>query len=185
MEKIIKKIKWILVRRKLKKIGKNSNIGNNFVLLNPKNIEIGENFSASDNFRIRTWEKYNGKETGYNPNVKIGNNVMFNDNCFISCLNEINIGNGCLFGDNVFITDNYHGDTNKDEIEVPPLKRKLVTKGKVKIGNNVWCGRNVSILSGITIGNNVIIGANAVVTHNFEDNVVIGGVPAKVIKKIN
>lgn len=185
MKRVLKKIKWIFEKKKLKKIGKNVHIGKNYVLLNPTNIEIGENFSASDNFRIRTWEKYNNKDTGFKPLVKIGDNVTFNDNCFISCLNEINIGNGCLFGDNVFITDNYHGDTSKDILDIPPLERGLVTKGKTIIGNNVWCGRNVSILSGISIGNNVIIGANAVVTHDFEDNVVIAGVPAKIIKKIN
>lgn len=179
------KLKWIIERKKLKKIGKNSYIGKKYILLEPQNIEIGDNFYASDNFRIRTWEMYNGKKTGFEPKVKIGNNVSFNDNCFISCLSEIDIGDGCLFGDNVFITDNYHGSSTKEVMNVQPLKRDLVTKGKTVIGNNVWCGRNVSILSGITLGNNVIIGANAVVTHSFEDNVIVAGVPAKIIKKID
>ena len=53
----------------------------------------------------------------------------------------------------------------------------------VKIGNNVWLGDNVSIMPGVTLGNNVIVGANAVVTHSFPDNVVVAGVPAKMIKK--
>lgn len=184
MRKVSKKIKWFFTKKKLKKIGEKAYIGENCVLLNPKNIEIGENFYASDNFKIRTWEEYNNKKTGFKPIVKIGDNVMFNDNCFISCLNEITIGDNCLFGDNVFITDNYHGGSKREILDIPPLKRDLITKGKIVIGDNVWCGRNVSILSGVSIGKNVIIGANAVVTHDFEDNVIIAGVPAKVIKVI-
>lgn len=184
MEKIFRKIKWFIDKKKLKKIGENSYIGKNYVILNLNHVEIGDNFYAADNFKIRTWEKHNNKETDFIPKVKIGDNVMFNENCYISCLDEIVIGNNCLFGDNVFITDNYHGNSKRECLEIPPIERNLETKGKTVIGKNVWCGRNVSILSGISIGNNVIIGANAVVTHSFEDNVVIGGVPAKIIKKI-
>ena len=53
--------------------------------------------------------------------------------------------------------------------------------GKVKIGNNVWLGENVSILKGVTIGDNVIIGYGAVVTKNIPSNSVAVGTPAKVI----
>ena len=45
-------------------------------------------------------------------------------------------------------------------------------------------GGNVTILPGVTIGNNVVIAAGAVVTKDIPDNCVAGGVPAKVIKKI-
>ncbi len=50
------------------------------------------------------------------------------------------------------------------------------------IGDNVYIGPGVKIYGGITIGNNVQIGANAVVNKSFPDNVVIAGVPAKIIK---
>jgi len=49
----------------------------------------------------------------------------------------------------------------------------------------VWIGSGVYIKGGITIGNNVAIGANSVVTRSFPDNVVIGGVPARIIRNIN
>ena len=53
------------------------------------------------------------------------------------------------------------------------------------IGNDVWIGGNVTILPGIRIGNNVVVAAGAVVTKDVPDNVVVGGVPARIIKEID
>lgn len=53
------------------------------------------------------------------------------------------------------------------------------------IGDNCEIGAGAKIIGGVTIGDNVVIGANAVVTKDFPDNVVIGGVPAKFIKYNN
>lgn len=57
----------------------------------------------------------------------------------------------------------------------------LPSHGKVKIGNNVWLGENVTILKGVTIGNNVIIGLGSVVTKDIPSNSVAVGIPAKVV----
>lgn len=57
----------------------------------------------------------------------------------------------------------------------------LPSHGKVKIGNNVWLGENVTILKGVTIGDNVIIGIGSVVTKDIPSNSVVAGIPAKVI----
>lgn len=53
--------------------------------------------------------------------------------------------------------------------------------GKVKIGDNVWFGRNVTICKGVNIGENCIIGINSVVTKDIPANSIAVGVPAKVI----
>lgn len=50
------------------------------------------------------------------------------------------------------------------------------------LGDNVMVCAGAKILGGITVGNNVIIGANAVVVKNVPDNVVVGGIPAKILK---
>ena len=57
----------------------------------------------------------------------------------------------------------------------------IPSHGKVKIGNNVWFGENVSVCKGVTIGDNCIIGIGAVVTKDIPANSVAAGVPAKVI----
>lgn len=54
----------------------------------------------------------------------------------------------------------------------------------VIIGDNCYIGLGVKIFGSITIGNNVIIGANAIVTKSIPDNCIVGGVPAKIIKRI-
>ena len=58
-----------------------------------------------------------------------------------------------------------------------------ISKGDVTIGNDVWIGLNVTILSGITIGDGAVIAANAVVTKNVEPYAIVGGNPAKLIRK--
>ncbi len=55
--------------------------------------------------------------------------------------------------------------------------------GEVVIGKNVLIGANVTILPGVTIGDNSIVGAGAVVTEDVPPGVMVGGVPAKFIKK--
>lgn len=56
--------------------------------------------------------------------------------------------------------------------------------GAPQIGDNVYIGPGAKIFGPIKIGNNVKVGANAVVNKSFEDNVIIAGIPAVVVKKI-
>lgn len=56
--------------------------------------------------------------------------------------------------------------------------------GVPRIGNDVWIGPGARILGEVRIGNNVIVGANAVVVRDVPDNVVVAGVPAKVIRTL-
>ena len=54
----------------------------------------------------------------------------------------------------------------------------------VNIGDDVWIGANAVVLPGVTIGRHVVVAAGAVVTCDVPDNVVVGGVPAKIIKQL-
>ncbi|MDD3107612.1 MAG: CatB-related O-acetyltransferase [Alistipes sp.] len=68
------------------------------------------------------------------------------------------------------------------------LKREEVAsawdqKGDIRIGHDVWIGYEALILSGVTIGNGAIIGTRAVVTHDVAPYTIVGGVPAREIRK--
>lgn len=145
-------------------------------------IKYGKNVLLDRGTRIEAWDNYNGRK--YFPRIIIGNNVIINPNIHIGAINEVNIGNDVLIGANVLITDHSHGKINQAELKKTPMKRNLYSKGKTIIKDNVWIGDNVVILPGVTIGKNSIIGANSVVTHNVDNNVVVAGNPAKVIKRI-
>ena len=58
-----------------------------------------------------------------------------------------------------------------------------ISKGDIVIGNDVWIGNSVTIMSGVTIGDGAIIGTNALVTKDVEPYTIVGGNPAKLIRK--
>lgn len=110
--------------------------------------------------------------------IIIGDNIATNNNVFLCAANYIEIGNDTLIGQNVTIMDHEaHG------VE-PDKRRELGEIGKVIIGKNTWIGNNVVVLKNTVIGDNTIVATGAVVAGKFPANVVIGGVPAKIIKPI-
>ncbi len=70
-----------------------------------------------------------------------------------------------------------------DEFKEQHYDYAKLTKGDVVIGNDVWIGLNSTILSGVTIGNGAIVAAGSIVTKNIEPYTIVGGNPAKPIKK--
>ena len=54
----------------------------------------------------------------------------------------------------------------------------------IHVGNQVWIGANAVVTKGVTIGDNSIVAAGAVVNRDVPANTIVGGVPAKVIRKI-
>ena len=57
-----------------------------------------------------------------------------------------------------------------------------ISKGNVKIGNDVWIGIGATILSGVNIGDGAVIGASAVITKDIPDYAIVAGNPAKVVR---
>ena len=181
--KIAKQIEWNYYKKRLANIGKNSQIGQNFSIINPDGISIGDNFRGGCDIALWSWNAVNIK--GDDCKLIIKNNVSITDRCIISAANRIEIGNGCLLGRDTFITDNSHGENiSINELNISPHERNIFSKGTVIIGDNVWTGKNVCIMPNVKIGNGAIIGANSVVTHNIPPYSVAVGSPAKVIKTI-
>lgn len=145
-------------------------------------INIGDDTVIEGNCILGCWERYG--EQHFTPTLTIGNHCDIGEYNHISACNKITIGDGVLTGRYVYIGDNAHGGFSQEEVQIPPAKRRLISKGEIVIGNNVWIGDKVTILAGVTIGNNVIIGANSVVTHDVPPNSMAIGAPAKVIKRL-
>lgn len=114
----------------------------------------------------------------HGQNIYVGSHVFANYNLTVLDINDVVIGDNVLIGPDVGIYTINH-----------PINAKTRNKGlgqafPVHIGNDVWIGGHSTIVPGVTIGSNVVIAAGAVVTKDIPDNVVAGGVPAKVIKPI-
>lgn len=67
--------------------------------------------------------------------------------------------------------------------EAEGIEEHLSTKGDVTIGNDVWIGSDAIILSGVTIGDGAVVGTGSVVTADVDPYTIVGGNPARVIKK--
>ena len=67
--------------------------------------------------------------------------------------------------------------------DLDSAKRHNMTPAPIHIGKNVWAGANATILPGVTVGDGTIIAARAVVNRDVSQNTVVGGVPAKVLKR--
>ncbi|MBR1689755.1 MAG: sugar O-acetyltransferase [Oscillibacter sp.] len=111
-------------------------------------------------------------------NIRVGDNFLANYNVTILDIGPVTIGNDVMIGPGTLITTVNHPLSPKGRREHLGIMRPIT------IGNDVWIGGNCTILPGVTIGNNVVVAAGAVVTHDVPDNVVVGGVPARVLRPI-
>ncbi len=114
--------------------------------------------------------------TDCGKNLKIGKNVFFNSGVKIQDQGGVTIEDGALIGHNVVIATLDHS--------LDPNHRGNMIPAPIHIGKNVWIGANATICKGVTIGDGAVIAAGAVVTTDVPKNSVFGGVPAKLIKKI-
>lgn len=114
----------------------------------------------------------------YGYNIYVGENFYANYDCVLLDVCEIHFGDNCMLAPGVHIYTATH--------PLNPIERISGAEyGKpISIGDNVWIGGRAVINPGVTIGNNVVIASGAVVTKDFPDNVVVGGNPAKIIKKL-
>lgn len=150
------------------------------LILGAQYFKVGTNTCFGKFLVLTAWDQYESEN--FSPKVNIGENCNFGDFLHLTCIRKIQIGNNVLTGRWVTISDNGHGETDYQNLQIAPVKRKLSCKGPVIIGDNVWIGDKATILSGVTIGEGSVIAANAVVTKDVPPFTVVAGNPAKVIK---
>ena len=145
---------------------------------------------------------YNERYLSIGEDTLIGPNVCLTagigpDQAMLTCP-VVTVGRGCIIGRGshlighwsivlgdeiqtgpyVYITDQNHGYEDPDQA----VGWQTPTEAAVSIGSGSWLGANVVILPGTTLGRNTVVAAGAVVRGTFPDHVVLGGVPAKVLR---
>lgn len=127
----------------------------------------GENVYIEPNIRV-----------DYGYNIFVGENFSANFDCVILDVCEVRFGDNCMLAPGVHVYTATH-----------PLDPTERNSGKeyakpIIFGDNVWIGGSAVINPGVSIGDNVVIASGSVVTKDVPNNVVVGGNPAKIIKKI-
>ena len=114
--------------------------------------------------------------TDFGKSIHVGKGVFINACCHFQDHGGVTLGDGCQIGHNVVFATLNHG--------LAPEERVSTRPAPIRLGKNVWVGSNATILQGVTIGDNAVVGAGAVVTKDVPANMVVGGVPARIIKSI-
>nr|WP_277603488.1 acyltransferase [Acinetobacter dispersus] len=109
----------------------------------------------------------------------MGDDVDLATGVLITTDGGVSIGDRTLVGYGTKILSSNHN--------IPKLPNRIFdsghTKAPVIIGKDAWLGANCIILPGVTIGDGAIVAAGSVVTKDVPTNVLVGGIPAKIIKE--
>lgn len=141
-------------------------------------LEMGNNIQIGRSARFLFVKEYYGGS--YEPRVIIGNNVSIGNRFSALSAAPITISDDCLIASDVLVTSENHGM----DIEASSSYATIPLDAKpVVLGNGCWIGEKVSIMPGVTLGDRCIVAANSVVTKSFPEACLIGGIPARIIKR--
>ncbi|UWX60778.1 CatB-related O-acetyltransferase [Chryseobacterium oranimense] len=152
--------------------------------INLRDAILGTGVTLNDDINLFNKPEIFGK-------VSIGKYTSINGPSTRICadVTEINIGAFCSIASNVVIQEFYHNynmvttyNINSNIIG-EPVDNEKISKGPIIIEDDVWIGSNSVILSGVKIGRGSIIGAGSIVTKDVEAYSIVGGNPAKFLRK--
>ncbi len=193
---------WMMIRGKVfslgnRQIANSIFVGKNVKVIEKKYLTIGEKTKLQDGVYIDALSR-TGVQIGKNvvigrntriectgglqsigKGVKIGDRTTFGNDCMFGAAGGIEIGDDVVAGQYI----RFHSENHNFNDLTTVIRKQGVTHKGIKIGNNCWIGAGTVFLDGVELGDGCVVGANAVVTKKFEKNSVIGGIPAKLIRK--
>jgi acetyltransferase-like isoleucine patch superfamily enzyme len=150
--------------------------GSGVRFLNSRFLQLGDGVAFGNNARIECFAGESRNASG--PKLRVGHGTTFGDGAHLGCVNDIEIGIDVLFGSYVLVVDHSHGKPRSDlgaSVLVAPRMRPIVSKGTVRICDNVWIGDGVVVLPGAHIGEGAVIAANVIVRGAVEARTVYLG----------
>ena len=146
--------------------------GNVLEMLREGRLEIGEGTLLEP----QVWLTAPG-----DARIRIGSGSFLNIGVMVAAHELVEIGDNCMFANGCFVTDAAH---RFDDPDKPITWQGFTSKGPTRVGDDVWCGANVVVTSGVTIGERCVIGANSVVTSDLPPFTIAAGAPATVKRQI-
>ena len=149
-----------------------------YVGTNPKHFEIKRRLLNSIGFEIGNGTKIVGP-------IECTGKLEIGDNCWIGKNMRINGNGNVTIGDNCDIAPEVTFQTGGHEIGDASRRAGKEIICSQRVGNGVWIGGRSTIVGNTTIGDSCVIAACACVVHDVEANMLVGGVPAKVIRRLD
>ena len=164
------RVRRVFWSRRLGALGAQAAIGQGVLIVGPRNIRIGNEFSCWRSCSIVA------ADDGV---IEIGNHVGLNSNVYLNAASggRITIGSDVGIGPNAVMRA-----ADKSMRRGLPMNRQTSIGLTIVIGDDVWIGANVTVVGGVRIGDGAVVAAGAVVTRDVLPGAVVAGVPARQIK---
>ena len=165
------RLRRVIYKRLFKKCGRNLRIDSGVTILGFQNIIVGDSVSFMKNSYIYAHD---------DGVLEIGDNFTLNSNSQLGAsFGKIVIGDNCAIAPNCVLRASNHNFSNPNI----PFREQGHTYGEIVLEDDVWVSSNCVITANTKIGKSSIIGAGSVVTKDVEPYSIMGGVPAKLIRK--
>ena len=144
-------------------------IGLRYMVLRRMADRCGDNVRVGPRVHIGNW-----------TNLRVGNNVSIHPGCYLEAAGGITIGDDVSVAHHSSILSTNHAWADPDV----PIRDNPVTYEEVVIDSDVWIGCGVRVLAGVHLQSRTVVASGAVVHEDVPAHSLVGGVPAKVLKKI-
>jgi len=159
-------------QRRLRGLGARASFGLGLQVVSGASIVIGDDFGCG-RFCVLT--------AGGSGAIVIGHRVNLNANVSVNAAvrGRIEMGDDVIVGPNTVLRASDHVIADREK----PIRTQGHTAGTIVVERDVWIGANVTVAGGVRVGEGAVVAAGAVVVADVEPYTVVGGVPARFIKK--